>query len=435
MVNDIFTFLLLSNVEPCQDNLDFSFTLFTLEIKNCTWLTENSTKTIIRRNNWCSNEPFNGQLIWEKCPESCGLCGCNDNPYYEFNFWNTDTMYGCSWIDEHLYTDPVNMAKVNNRRNTWCDATKANYAGALEHCPKACGLCDWPSTAPSQDPDDKPAPYDCEDDEDYDFSFWNTGTMYGCSWISEHLYTDPVNMTKVNNRRNTWCDATKRNYAGALESCPKACGLCDLPSAIPSQSPSDKPIPAEVVETRSPANDMDEKAPSPPKTKAPSAPKTKAPSAPKTKSPTKKTQAPLVKKTKEPTMKETKEPTVKKTKAPTVKKTKEPSPAKKTKEPSVKKTKAPKTKSCKKKKDDTRSVEVGFELIGDGSITLASIFELLCSGEVDEVDRMLIVSARSLEEGEECIESVEVTNLQKENECMYHRHNLFFLISIFTSMV
>jgi len=230
----------------CQDK-DIEFVLFSNDIVKCDWITSKNVAT--RRKNWCTGAEFNGQVIYQDCPVSCDLCGCKDNPYFKYKFWNSDisgVTYGCDML-----TDKADVIDV--RRQRWCQ--EEGEGDVWIHCPKSCGLCtEAPTPAPSLSPipsidtnDQNPKP------------------------------KPPTPAGGGDNKEKTKAPKTK---APTKPTTP--------PTRKPTNQPTFKPTKApEAKKTKSPekAKTAKSKAPEAKKTKSPA--KSKAPEAKKTKQPSK----------------------------------------------------------------------------------------------------------------------------------------------------
>jgi len=78
----------------CIDDTDFTFPMIKDPTKEqtCAWILKNNVET--RRSNYCGDA-----VIAASCPESCGTCGCVNNPYFTFPMIKDPTKeQTCAWI-------------------------------------------------------------------------------------------------------------------------------------------------------------------------------------------------------------------------------------------------------------------------------------------------------------------------------------------------
>ena len=258
----------------CQDSVTHTFGSFDWKgstvTRDCAWLTKNSKPEIYQRRiaNWCPTH-YDGVLVQEMCPLSCGKCTlsssapsvrptihpshCQDSVTHTFGSfdWKGSTVTrDCAWLTKNSKLE-IYQRRIAN----WCPT---RYDGVLvqNKCPITCGLCDIPSSAPSESPStqltispssalthtvsEAPSeafvhnpPKECENSVTYTFGTlpWEGSVITrDCTWLTSGEQSEIEN----------WCPTV---YDGVLVQvmCPLSCGLCDVPSSAPSESPSTQP--------------------------------------------------------------------------------------------------------------------------------------------------------------------------------------------------
>jgi len=161
----------------CIDDTDFTFPMISDPTKEqtCAWILKNNVET--RKSNYCGNAG-----IAASCPESCGTCGCVNNPYFSFPMINDPTKeQTCAWILTN---------NVETRRSNYC-----GNAGIAASCPESCNTCG------------------CVNNPYFSFPMINDPTKeQACAWILTN---------NVETRRSNYCED-----AVIAASCAQACGTC-----------------------------------------------------------------------------------------------------------------------------------------------------------------------------------------------------------------
>ena len=112
----------------CLDAESETFVLDNDDVVGCDWLTKNSKKEEIRKNNYCHRHE-----VKTLCPLTCDFCECKDDPSYTFTLANTGNTVDCSWLSK-------NDSKMEKRTAKYCTE---DFDGGilLDACTKSCGKC------------------------------------------------------------------------------------------------------------------------------------------------------------------------------------------------------------------------------------------------------------------------------------------------------
>ena len=113
----------------CLDAESETFVLDNDEVEGCDWLTKNSARDEIRKNNYCYRHE-----VKTLCPFTCDFCEeCVDDSTYSFTLVKTGKTVDCSWLTK-------NKSKMDQRIANYC-TEDFDEGQLLDACTKSCGKC------------------------------------------------------------------------------------------------------------------------------------------------------------------------------------------------------------------------------------------------------------------------------------------------------